>query len=89
MPSIMLRVAPTKESESRFAFVVSTKVSKKAVVRNKLRRRLREIVRLELPHIQQGHDVLIAVRPQAIRMSYQELRTALIELFTKARLFHA
>lgn len=38
--------APT--AAKRFAFVVSKKVNKRAVVRNRLRRRVREALRLEL-----------------------------------------
>ena len=44
---ISLRVAPSRRSDYRMAVVVSKKVSKSAVVRNRIRRRVYEIVRLE------------------------------------------
>lgn len=39
---------------TRFGFVVGYKVSKKAVLRNKVKRRLRETVKAELPKIRKG-----------------------------------
>lgn len=48
---------------SRFAFVVGQKVSKKATVRNRIKRRIREAVKKELPNINAGLDtVWVALR---------------------------
>ncbi len=44
----------------RFAFVVSSKVSKKAVVRNRIRRTLSEAVRVGLKNIQPRDIIIIA-----------------------------
>jgi len=89
LPSLMLRIIPTKQDVSRFGFVVSTKISKKAVERNKIRRRLREIIRLELPRILPGYDVLIAARKDVIKLNYKDLRDQVLELLHKARLTNA
>jgi len=43
---ISLRFAPSKRDDYRLAVIVSKKVSKSAVVRNRIRRRIYEIVRL-------------------------------------------
>ena len=45
----------------RLAVVVSKKVSKSAVVRNRIRRRLYEAVRLESSKIQEPYDIVITV----------------------------
>lgn len=45
--SLSLRYAPSKRPDYRLAVVVSRKVSKSAVVRNRIRRRIYEIVRIE------------------------------------------
>ena len=44
----------------RFAFVVSSKVSKKAVVRNRIRRILSEAARMELKNIEPRDIIMIA-----------------------------
>jgi len=53
-----------------------------AVDRNRLKRRLREIVRLDvLPWLDQGDgpaDVLLRARPEAYRATYDELRTEVV-----------
>lgn len=50
-----------KRNQYRLAVVVSKKVSKSAVVRNRIRRRLYEAVRLEAPAMKAPHDIVITV----------------------------
>ncbi len=45
----------------RLAIVVSKKVSKSAVVRNRIRRRLYEALRAEAPAIKQPYDLVVTV----------------------------
>ncbi len=88
--SLTFRIAPQGTDRSlptRFAFVVSTKVSKKAVERNLLRRRLREIIRAELPQLKTGLEVLIIARPQARQLDFQALKQEVEALLTKSRLW--
>lgn len=54
------------EGPSRIGIIVSTKVSKKAVVRNKIKRRIRESVLKMLPKIKNGFDIVLIVRPIAV-----------------------
>ncbi len=54
-------VANAKRSDYRLAVVVSKKVHKSAVVRNRIRRRLYEAVRLESSAIQQPYDMVLTV----------------------------
>lgn len=46
-PGISLKYAPSKKDDYQLAVVVSKKVNKSAVVRNRIRRRIYEIVRLK------------------------------------------
>ena len=71
---------------SRFAFVISTKVSKKAVDRNRLRRRLREIIRLSLAKVKPGYDIVVSTKSQALNKDYKELESELLNLLVKAKL---
>lgn len=68
---------------SRFAYAVPKRVGI-AVVRNKVRRRLREILR-SLP-VLEGYDIVISVRPEAAAASYQGLEGELTLLLQRARL---
>ena len=54
---------------------VSTKLGK-AVVRNRVRRRLRELFRLSQPEMKQGYDVVLVARVRAVTASHHELSRA-------------
>lgn len=68
---------------TRFGFVVSKKVSKKAVIRNRIKRRLREIVRKKIAEIEKGRDIIIIVIPD-INSDFKALRDAVDKIFVKA-----
>lgn len=75
-------------AHSRFAVVVSKKVLKSAVGRNRIRRRVYEVIRHELPHLTPAHDVAVMIFSSEVRtMSYEELETLLRQLFAQAGLY--
>lgn len=72
---------------SRFSVVVSKKVHKSAVGRNRIRRRIYEALRQELPNIVEHQDVAIIVTSsEVIVMPYAELTESLRDLLTQAGL---
>ncbi len=72
---------------NRFAIVVSTKISKKATERNKIKRRLREILRLENGFLKAGYDLVIVALPNIINIKQPELKNEIIKTLQKARLY--
>jgi len=83
---ITIKVLKNNRPQSRFGIIVSTKVSKKAVVRNRLKRRLSEVIRLNLSEIKSGFDVIIMVKQALAEKKYQEIESELLQLFKKASL---
>ncbi|MGC8792692.1 MAG: ribonuclease P protein component [Bryobacteraceae bacterium] len=57
----------------------------KAVVRNRIKRRLREAVRLNLEKLAPGWDVVITARPGAADAPFEQLLKAVEELFARCR----
>lgn len=53
---------------SRFAFIVPTKIDKRATVRNRMKRFLRERVRVLLPGLPTGRDVVIIARKKEVSL---------------------
>lgn len=49
-----------------FGFVISTKISKKAVTRNKIKRILSEAVRINYKDVKSGLDVVFLVKPSIL-----------------------
>lgn len=70
---------------SRFTVVVSTKVSKNAVVRNRIKRVLREYIRLHIPSLALG-DYAIIVKPAAAKIDSKDLPGHLKSLLLSSRL---
>lgn len=83
---LTLKYLPNNTNVSRFAIVVSTKVDKRAVQRNRLKRRLREILRLNLQQIKPGWDILVITKQKALSLDYGQLQEALLSLIKKGRL---
>ena len=59
---MIIVVQKSSEPVSRFAFVVSKKVAKRAVDRNRMKRLMRESVHHLLPAIQPGYDIVFAAK---------------------------
>jgi len=82
-----LRSAKNNLKVSRFTVIVSLKVSKKAVDRNRLKRRLREIIRKDvLPAVKPGFDGILITKKSLLLLPFCELRELTIKLFKKTRL---
>lgn len=71
----------------RIGFVVSTKVAKRAVVRNLVKRRMREIVRKRLAKLLGGVDIAFLARSESVSMTFQELERSIEEVLAKAGLY--
>jgi len=72
--------------ESRFGIIVSKRVSKRAVVRNKIKRRIREILRRELKKIKKGQDIILFVFPELKNKEFLEIQEMVIKLLKKGKL---
>ena len=85
---LSLKVLRRNQGTARFTVVVSTKISKKAVVRNKIKRRIREILRHLTPSMKAGFDIVVLTYPRIIRASYQQIRYDIFFVIQKARLYN-
>ncbi len=80
---IATEVFPCADAQPRFGFTV-TKQSGGAVQRNRIRRRLKEALRLLNPlPARPGHDYVILARPEALSMPFLALQGELIRALVK------
>ncbi len=78
-----IKSRPNGLSLARWGIVASKRVGK-AVVRNRVRRRLREILRV-LP-VRGGYDIVVTARPEAAMAGFAALREVLVKLLAEASL---
>lgn len=83
---LLLRLAKNDLKVTRFGFVVGLKVSKKASFRNKIKRRLREIVRVKLPKVKTGLDIVLIADKSLADKDFQETETIVDKLFQRAKI---
>lgn len=75
-----------KLDHPKFGFIVTKKVGN-AVIRNKIKRRLREIVRLELPNLKNNFEAIMIAYPQIVENEYEDLKKEIVSLFKKNKLY--
>lgn len=83
--NISLIFAPNSRHHQRFGVVVSKKVLKSAVGRNRIRRRVYEALRLELPRFHDHLDCLFVIYNKSVaKMPFTELRAQIRDLLQQA-----
>lgn len=83
---LVLKIAENALGVPRFGFIVSKKVSKKSSLRNKIKRRLRGLVRARLKKITRNTDNLLIAAPGLETKDFQEMEKTVDKLFKKAKI---
>ena len=80
---MVLYARRNREEKNRVGFTVSKKLGH-AVVRNRTRRRLREIYRLNEHRFARGYDIVVVARSAAVDADFAVLERAYLNLAKKA-----
>lgn len=80
-----VKFVSTEIGNPRFVIVVSTKVSKSSVERNKVRRQYREICKKFISNLP-SVDIALLVSKPVLDLSFQDMRDQLEKTFVKAKL---
>ena len=80
---LVLYARKNRTGTNRVGITVSKKLGH-AVVRNRVRRRLREVYRLHESRFQPGWDIVVVARTKAIDAGFQDLTKAYLALARKA-----
>jgi ribonuclease P protein component len=84
-PLVILRARANGMEQCRFGFVAGKKMGK-ATKRNRAKRLLREALRLRLPTIAPGWDIIVIARSGAEQATFQDIDTAIENLLQRAKL---
>ncbi|MFC2012682.1 ribonuclease P protein component [Chloroflexota bacterium] len=80
---LVVKALPSELAFTRCGFSVSRRIGG-AVIRNRVKRRLREILRQE--PLKAGWDIVFIARPPAAGADYRQLKESVEGLLSKARL---
>lgn len=78
-PQLVIYCQKNRRGHSRLGVSVSTKLGC-AVVRNRVRRRIREIYRLNKAKMLPGYDLIVVARVRAVETDYQKLDRTYLRL---------
>ena len=84
-PKLSLIHNKNSRNQQRFAVVVSKKILKSAVGRNRIRRRIYEAIRLEIPHYLGKNDCIFVVFSKDLKsMSFPDLQKLIRSLLEQS-----
>jgi ribonuclease P protein component len=81
---VLIKAAPNSRPLNRVAIVVSKKVSKKAVVRNRNRRRASGVVEQLWATLKTGYDIVITIRQDMSEVDTTEVERHIVQTLQKA-----
>lgn len=82
---MVLRFRKSEKEENRFSVIITEKIAKKAVARNRLKRQIYEVIRLnqdKFPTSTQ-FDILILPKKAIIGATFQDIEADLLPLLKK------
>jgi len=83
---LILKFVKNNLNQSRFGIIVSQKISKKAILRNKVKRRIRESIKMELAEIKNGFDITLIAVPGLETKSFHEIKGMIDKIFAKTKI---
>lgn len=83
---ISLKAAPNNHAVSRAVVVVGKKVDKRAVVRNRIRRRLLAILRTQWTTLPGGYDIVISVHSDISGLPAAKLQELIVVALRRSRI---
>lgn len=84
---MVLYVVSSKTKNIKVGLAVTKKVGH-AVVRNKIRRRLREIIKKQVPNLKQNNNIIVVARDNISSASFEKLSNEFLKLIKKADLIN-
>lgn len=83
---LYFKIIKNNEKNSRFGILVSKKVAKKAVDRNKIKRRIREIIKKNIPFIRKEIDLIVIAKKEINRKKFIQIEEDISQALIKNKL---
>ena len=82
---MVLYVVSSKTKNIKVGLAVTKKIGH-AVVRNRVRRKLREIIKKQVPTLKQNYNIIVVARENISEASFDKLSAEFLKLLKKANL---
>lgn len=82
--NLVLYIKKNGLEETRVGYTITKKIGN-AVVRNKIRRRMQEIYRLNFSRVKDGYDLIFICKKNTVDLSYKELENSMIHIMKIAK----
>lgn len=86
-PFFTMYIKKNHLGHSRLGVSVSKKVGK-SVVRNKVKRRVKEAFRKNIGNISKGNDIVISAKPPVVNLNFDRIEQELKSLFRRGRIWN-
>jgi ribonuclease P protein component len=83
---VVVRVLRSRQPTSRAVIVVSKKIAKRAVIRNRIRRRLAALLATHFATVAPGYDIVVTVRSDTTSLTPAALERQLTAALSRAGL---
>lgn len=86
-PIFILKYGKNQLAESRFGVIISKRIDKSAVARNKIKRIIMEYARIKLDQMRTSTDILFIIKPAIKDKKLEEVEKEIDSSFSKAKLY--
>jgi ribonuclease P protein component len=83
---LSIKATANGRPETRVVVVVAKKIDKRAVVRNRIRRRLSDALRQQWTTVPSGYDIVVSVHSDLSQTPFDRLGALLLQALQRARL---
>lgn len=84
----LVKILKNNQGQNRYSIIISTKVSKKAVERNKIKRRIKSIFLKLEKKLELGYDVIVVCKKEILDIEYKEINNRMEKIFSKLKLLN-
>lgn len=84
--SLVLKIRKNNLGKLRFGILISKKIAKKAVERNKIKRRLREAIIEKIKNLKKSSDLVFICLPGIEKKDLLNIKKVVNQLFQKVRI---
>ena len=81
------KIAKNNLKTNRYGIVISLLTDKKAVVRNKLRRQIKDIISQNDPKVKKGYDLMFLSKESLKKLNFSQIREKIDFLYQKVDLW--